>query len=91
MSQFLNKSIVITGGCSGIGYEVARQMLIQGAKVSERFRNAIEELQIETLLPFSYFFFISKYFKVLCISLEAVMRAAVQAAVDTQLSRRPTG
>lgn len=41
MSQFLNKSVVITGGCSGIGYEVAKQMLIQGAKVSAYFRNVV--------------------------------------------------
>lgn len=36
MAQFQNKSVVISGGCSGIGYEVAKHMLIQGAKVSKK-------------------------------------------------------
>lgn len=36
MSQFQNKSVVITGGCSGIGYEVAKHMLRQGVKVSAK-------------------------------------------------------
>jgi len=52
MSQFLNKSVVITGGCTGIGYEVVKQLLMQEAKNVAvldvvHTNNSIDALQAE--------------------------------------------
>lgn len=53
MSSLSGKSAVVTGGCSGIGYEVVKAFLEQGIKVSARTNKEMNE-ESKILIPLGF-------------------------------------